>query len=422
MREQGEASERRKSMGVLAHICVSILWFALYAQWLTVVPVIVPDQVRLMVGEAFKEGISGSVVAAGAVMSLVVTPLAGAWSDRLRSRFGRRRPFLVVGMIGTSAALCLLLLFGSAPQVLLYTLAFVHLQFWWNLAAGPYAGLVADVVPKQEQGKASAWLNVMSILGTVIGNGLIAAFYHPGRPGTVIAIFVALNILCLIVTLRGVKEPSSEGNAVKREPLLRGVFPPLEGNANFYWVLVTRLFANMGIWSIFTFLVFYLRDVIHIEDATSALPALLGAGAVLAVPASVIGIRLAARHGLVAIVRGTSWIMAITTLCYVLIAFHPNFYLIVPVVIIFSAAYGAYQAVDWALALAVLPSGEDAGKDMGIWHISMVLPQILGPAGSGWMISLIIAGHSAALAYTFAFGVAALWFVVASVLVKRVRI
>jgi hypothetical protein len=114
--------------------------------------------------------------------------------------------------------------------------------------------------------------------------------------------------------------------------------------------------------------------------------------------------------------------MAITTLCYVLIAFHPNFYLIVPVVIIFSAAYGAYQAVDWALVLAVLPSGEDAGKDMGIWHISMVLPQIVGPAGSGWMISLVIAGHSAALAYTFAFGVAALWFVVASVLVKRVRI
>ena len=46
--------------------------------------------------------------------------------------------------------------------------------------------------------------------------------------------------------------------------------------------------------------------------------------------------------------------------------------LIVPVILIYAAAFGAYQAVDWALALKVLPSAEAAGKDMGIWRISMV--------------------------------------------------
>ena len=39
--------------------------------------------------------------------------------------------------------------------------------------------------------------------------------------------------------------------------------------------------------------------------------------------------------------------------------------LIVPVILIYAAAFGAYQAVDWALALKVLPSPEAAGKDMG---------------------------------------------------------
>jgi Na+/melibiose symporter-like transporter len=407
---------------------VSILWFAFFAQWMTVVPVIVPDQIGAMVGNAFKEGISGSVIAGGAVMSLVITPLAGAWSDRLRTRRGRRRPFLIIGILGTCVALALLIPFGSVPHIWLYALAFIHLQFWWNLAAGPYAGLVADVVPKADHGRASAWLNIMSILGTVIGNGLMAAFYRPDHPAPVLAMFIVFNCLCLAITLKGVTEKPSPGASAAsragspRPSLLQSFFVSPRDHGNFYWVLVTRLFANMGIWSIFTFLMFYLRDVIHLDNAANALPALLGAGAVLAIPASIIGIRLAEKIGLVKIVCLTSWILAITASCYVLIAFQPSFTLIVPVVIVFSAAYGAYQAVDWALALAVLPSGESAGKDMGIWHISMVLPQIIGPATSGWMISWLIASQSAALAYTFAFGLAALWFVLASFLVTRVRL
>jgi MFS family permease len=283
---------------------------------------------------------------------------------------------------------------------------------------------VADVVPKPEQGRASAWLNIMSILGTVIGNGVVALFYRADDPRLVIVIFVLFNAICLKVTLDQVNEPASPGAGAPfaLKPFLRSFLLPPRAHANFYWVLVTRLFANMGIWSIFTFLIFYLRDVIHLQDAANALSALLGAGAVLAVPASIIGTRLAEKHGLVNLVFATSWIMAITALLYVLIAFHPSFLLIVPVVIVFSASYGAYQAVDWALALAVLPSGQDAGKDMGIWHVSMVLPQIIGPATSGWMISWVIVGGSPALAYTLAFGIAALWFVLASVFVKRVRL
>jgi MFS family permease len=91
------------------------------------------------------------------------------------------------------------------------------------------------------------------------------------------------------------------------------------------------------------------------------------------------------------------------------------------VVLMFSAAYGAYGAVDWALALQVLPSGRDAGKDMGIWHVSMVLPQMLGPAMAGWLIAAIKTAASGRLAYAVAFAVAAAWFALSALLVGRVR-
>jgi len=405
-----------------------VLWLSLYAQWMTVVPVIVPSQVTgvLGCGGAAKEGITGSIVALGAVVALVVAPLAGALSDRRRSPRGRRRPYLVSGTIGSCIALAFLPLFGPGSNLLLYALAIVHLQFWWNWASGPYAGLISDVVPREDQGTASGWMNAMSIIGTILGNVLIAVLYRPSRAWPIVAMFVALNLAALAATVRGVREPPARGAQLpfRLGPFLASFYVPPRAHANFYWVLITRLAANMGIWSVFTFLLFYLETVLTIGcgSATSLLAILLALGAAFAIPASLLGVWLSGRYGLVPIVRATSWIMTATTICYVLIAVRPQLALVVPVVVIFSAAYGAFGAVDWALALAVLPAGKDAGKDMGIWHVSLVLPQILGPVASGWLITWIAGAVSPRAAYEVAFGIAALWFAAAAALVGRVRL
>ena len=90
--------------------------------------------------------------------------------------------------------------------------------------------------------------------------------------------------------------------------------------------------------------------------------------------------------------------------------------------LVFFAGWGAYQAIDWALALKVLPRSETAGKDMGIWHVALVLPQILGPAVTGWIITGAKLAVSARFAYALAFAIAALWFSLSALLVARVRL
>src|SRR6516164_10025710 len=184
-------------------VAVSLLWFALFANWLTMVPVIIPDQIALILGPdaAAKEGISGSILAIGAFMALVMAPLAGALSDRVRNARGRRRPFLIAGMTGTCVGLALLVPFGAGSSILLYALAILNLQFWWNWACGPYAGLIPDVVPAADQASASAWMNIMSILGTFAGNAIAVALYVHGQPAAAIAGLIVLNIVCLAVTV-----------------------------------------------------------------------------------------------------------------------------------------------------------------------------------------------------------------------------
>ena len=123
---------------------ISALWLALYTQWLSILPVVLPDQVATIVGSdnADKAGIAGSIAAAGAVMSLFVTPIAGALSDRLRAPSGRRRRFLITGTVLSCAALVPLAFFARGSSLVLYTLVILNLQIWWNWTAGAYAGLI----------------------------------------------------------------------------------------------------------------------------------------------------------------------------------------------------------------------------------------------------------------------------------------
>lgn len=404
---------------------LSVLWFAMFAQWLTVLPVILPDQVGQILGAATanREGWIGTIAAAGAIVALVVAPLVGAFSDRLQAVRGRRRPFLIVGVLGSCVSLLLLIPFDAGGSIGLYVVAIINLQFWWNMVSGAYAGLVPDVVPEQDQPTASGWLNVMTIAGTIVGNILVAATYRSGHATTAMTCFVAISVVCLCLTL-SVHEPPSRGasDRFRLGAFLHSFLIDPRAHRNFYWVLVTRLLSNMGVWSVLTFLLSYLQDVIGVERPEQVLPMLLGAGALFAIPASMWGVRLADRHGIVRIVRLASWIMAATVIGYVLVALQPSLFLVAPLVIVYAAAYGAYQAVDWALALRVLPSRDAAGKDMGVWHVSMVLPQILGPAGTGWLISWAKAAMSPSFAYVLAFVLAALWLVLAAALVGRIQL
>ncbi len=409
-------------------LAVSALWFSFYAQWITIPVIILQTQVMRILGrgEAQTEAVTGLILAAGAFVALIAAPLAGALSDRTRSSAGRRRPYLIQGVLAGSVGLVLFGLFGPGDSLLLFALAYLNLQFWWNWAAGPLAGLIPDVVPPGQQSAASGWMNVIVVVGMIAGNALVHFFYQPDRIASITGIFIALQLICLVATLKWVAElPSIDREREAGMPaFFRSFCLSPRDYPDFYLVLLTRLLSNLGIWSTFGFLLFYLQNIIglSLDDARGLLTTLLVLGACLSIPASIAGVRMADRFGLVRIVQLSSWIMAAATLCYVLIALHPSITLIVPVVAAYSIGSGAYGAADWYLAMKVLPKGQDVGKDFGIWHVCMVLPQIVGPASIGVLITVVRIQISAYAAYELAFGIGAFWFVLAAILVGRVRV
>jgi MFS family permease len=108
------------------------------------------------------------------------------------------------------------------------------------------------------------------------------------------------------------------------------------------------------------------------------------------------------------------------------VLFAPNFGITALLGIIFGVGYGAYQSVDWAMASEVLPSEDDYAKDMGVWHVAMTAPQVVAPLLAGFLLDTFRLNGAAIgtppnFGYTTIFALAILYFILGTVLVRRIR-
>ena len=93
--------------------------------------------------------------------------------------------------------------------------------------------------------------------------------------------------------------------------------------------------------------------------------------------------------------------------------------------LVFGLGYGAYTSVDWALACDVLPSQHDYAKDMGVWHIASMVPQVVFLPLAGLLLDVFQrVGQSMGfgqLGYTVVFALACVLFVMGTVFVVKIR-
>jgi MFS family permease len=115
----------------------------------------------------------------------------------------------------------------------------------------------------------------------------------------------------------------------------------------------------------------------------------------------------------------------VAVLLFTLVADVPVVYLLG---LVFGIGYGAFTAVDWALACDVLPDRDSAARDMGVFHVAFTLPQVFAPAllapvlyalNQPGTLAGVVTGHN--LGYRAVFASAALWFALATVMVSRIR-
>ena len=107
----------------------------------------------------------GAVLGIQGLFGIILNPVAGFVSDRLETRFGRRRPFLFIAFPGAALALMLLYFAQSLTIALSATIAF---YFFQQLSQAPYQAMMPDVCEENDYGEASGILNVLWMLGTLV--------------------------------------------------------------------------------------------------------------------------------------------------------------------------------------------------------------------------------------------------------------
>jgi MFS family permease len=191
-------------------------------------------------------------------------------------------------------------------------------------------------------------------------------------------------------------------------------------------VWVTRFLFTAGMWMVQPFIQYYLRDVIGSPRPAEDAGRIIGVALVGATLTGLLGGAISDRVGRKRVVYVANGLMAAVSLGFMAVGTLPAVYV---TAVLYGLAFGAYYSVDWALGCDVLPRKDEAGKDMGVWHISMVLPQSLAPFLSGLLLTLGGASsragwaepHYHASGYVMLFALAAVLLTLSAVLLKNVR-
>ena len=394
---------RPLSTGYVA--ALTLMWGALSFHWTVLTNNILPTRALQFADETTKGSVLGWVTVAGALVATLTGPIIGVLSDRSRSRWGRRRPFLIAGMLLNVPALCALL---AADSLAGFVLGYMAVQFCVNVASGPATALIPDQVPRVQQGQATGVAGLADVVGRMTGSlagGLLIA--APALSGAIapwlgilpaalrsepmlplVGLLVAVTVGSMLVTAATVREaPPALVSARRGERLWRAFVFDVRAAPAFAWLLASRLCVMLAVTTLVTFLLYYVRDYLGVSDVAEAnarLGYLYAVSAVATLPTALgVGV-LIDRHG-----HRKAWVYASTVgLALVAVAFLAvgRFATALLVAALFGVCWGGYFTSSWALALVLLPRGDEAAKFLGIWNIAATVPAIVAPGVGGMLL------------------------------------
>jgi len=408
---------------------LSIYWFGLTMIFTALDTVVLPERLRTMVPSGSANLTVAVISGLGAIVAIVVQPVMGSISDYTTSRWGRRKPYIVIG-----STLDLVFLIGLATSNVLVVLAafYLLLQLSSNTAQGPFQGYVPDLVPAQQVGLASALVGIMSVLGPLFGV-LIASvplILTPkgATPDFTVAtisigvIELATALVTVLTVQEGRRAKDRGGRSWTRiafETWGRDVLK----ERSFVFLVASRLFILAGGSMLVREIDFYLGAALGM-DANARGTWVAAAGIILATCVVIMAIpsaRLSDRYGRKAVIFAACAVGAIGS---IVVSVAPIVYVTVLGGILVGVAYGTFVTVDWALMTDIIPKA-DSGRYMGLSNVATGLAGTVAVATGGIVVFLLarslgMGAAGEALGTRLAYLIAAGFYVLGAILLRRV--
>ncbi|MEU6663102.1 MFS transporter [Streptomyces sp. NPDC046821] len=318
----------------------------------------------------------------GAVTALAANIAFGLLSDRTRSRYGRRNPWIAVGGFAAAGCISSMSFADSFPGLLALVAAF---QVALNAMLAPLYAVLPDRVPSGRMGKAAAWVGLGVLVGQSLGAVAAGAF--------VTSPSVGLRWLPWLAAVGGVlfffTAPDTSSKDLPQPPfsvreLGRNLLPPKD--TDFFWALAGRLIALLGVNLVLVYQLYVLTD--HLRLSTAQAGSVIALGAIISAPASGLAIavcgplsdRLGRRK--VFIVAGAI-VMAASIVPLALAPARWSFYVFAGAA---ALGWGCLSAVDQAVVSEVLPNQHNRAKDLGFLNVANTVPQLIAPVAASLLV------------------------------------
>jgi len=328
------------------------------------------------------------------IAALFIQPPVGAWSDRLRTKIGRRMPFILIGAPVGAIAFGLIPMAAALPLFVACTSTLLLSMAFWRT---PVVALMPDITPSDKRSQANGIINFMGGIGAII-SFLVGSTLYKMNPAFPFWMGSGLVILAAILVFILIKEPKEYEASEKKPNLLsslKDVFTDPDKSALRLFLAIFSWFVGYN--AIEAFFTLYAVNHLGMEEADGA--RLLGHMSLFfvlfALVAGVIGAKAGRRR---TIMTGIILLGGLIAAMFFLPASTLSIQLTrlpvlgaVPVISLFLMAAG----IAWSLInINSLPMVVDMVEDLrigtytGLYYLFSTLAAIAGPNINGWIVQL----------------------------------
>ena len=342
--------------------------------------------------------LAGVVMAMDNIVALFLLPLFGSLSDRCKSRWGRRTPFIVCGTAAAALIVSLLPVIIAKGSLAAFLACLGLLLLAMGTYRSPAVALMPDVTPKPLRSKANALINLMGAVGGVIFlvlTNFAIVKRVDGATGEMLSdyrylywIIAAVMVLCVAVLVAAVRETKlvaemeaihygEEPGAVQTRDESTGRMRP-EVMRSLMLILFSVFFWFMGYNAVTTAFSKYATTMWEIEEkaAANCLTVATVAAIVSYWPVGILSSRIGRRRMILAGVLLLAACFGSVTLFG---GMSPVMYALFVLV---GFAWAAINVNSFPMVVE-LATGADTGKYTGYYYTFSMAAQVLTPILSG---------------------------------------
>lgn len=337
------------------------------------------------------------------IAALFIQPPVGAWSDRLRTKIGRRLPFILIGAPVGAVAFGLVPMAAILPLFVACTSTLILSMAIWRT---PVVALMPDITPSGKRSQANGIINFMGGIGTIIALQTGGMLYKlsPSFPfwmGSGLVVLAALMVLFFIREPKVYDETGTEPNMFGS---LREVLRDKDKST--LWLFLAIFFWFIGYAAVDAFFTLYAKKHLGLNEGDGAtllsvLPLLF---VIFAIPsgiiASKIGRRLTISIGLVLmtavlvclyIFPPAALLAPVSKLPLVGIPLTeggPRMLTLAGVLLMFAGIAWSFVNINSLPMVVDMTNSARIGTYTGLYYLFSTLSAIVGPNVNGWIIQL----------------------------------